>query len=140
MQRRHMIPTGIQAKDLGASAARPANELQKHSAGAHGNADDANLGRDWHAVVSLKGHRTQDISGVKSPDRRMSVTRTDGSSSRYMRKEYIKFLGFTSSALLLGPWRSTRPSAFEPQKSEQKGGPGIPVQSDDASGPAELSR
>jgi hypothetical protein len=27
-----------------------------------------------------------------------------------MRREYIKFLGFTSSALLLGPWRSTRPS------------------------------
>ena len=48
-------PARIQPEDLSASAAT-ADELQKHSAGAHGNADDANLGRDWHAVVSLKCH------------------------------------------------------------------------------------
>jgi hypothetical protein len=45
--------TCIQAEDPSAAAAGSADELEEDDAGTHANADQANLARDWRAVVSL---------------------------------------------------------------------------------------
>jgi hypothetical protein len=49
-------PICVQSKDLSASAASPADELQEDAARTHAKADDADLGGDWRAVVFLKRH------------------------------------------------------------------------------------
>jgi hypothetical protein len=46
--------TSIESKDLSAPAAISADELKEGAARPHAKADDADLGRDWRAVVFLK--------------------------------------------------------------------------------------
>ena len=72
----------MQSEHLSAPAAASTNELQEDAARAHANADDANLGRGWRAVVSLKGHCDTRHVGRQSRDLCMSVMRTEGSPSR----------------------------------------------------------
>jgi hypothetical protein len=48
--------TSMQPEDLGTPAAMAADELQEDAARGHANVDNADLGRDWRAIVSLKRH------------------------------------------------------------------------------------
>jgi hypothetical protein len=46
----------MQSEDPSAPAAMAADELQEDATRTHAKADDADLGRDWRAVVFLKRH------------------------------------------------------------------------------------
>jgi hypothetical protein len=78
--------TYVQLKDLRAQATRPADELPEHDFGRKRmRATRTSLETETPSSQSVTATRA--ISGVKAPDRRKSVTRTDGNSSKLHRLE-----------------------------------------------------